>query len=273
MRDGGFWLRTRWTLLTWLCGAALLTPSQVRAEDVARVDLIGSWFVLIHYRDSATANPDSDRWEDRVWTFEMKGSRLHWTDHPIVVFDDGSGRFEARGGNRRARVLAAWQPNEAQRQEIQAGLRVNSRGTKTKSLRGSFESGWESVGTLRAQSASVVGYHETWRIANLTTLPVFTRDDVLGSGPSDSASARIEGLEGRTQYTTREVLEGGNLLRGDYARDQNRTGTFQLIRSGSARGLDTGGLTPNQKAAERARRQLLEDVNRPRREDEPEPQE
>ena len=147
MRDGGFWLRTRWTLLTWLCGAALLTPPQVRAEDVARVDLIGSWFVLIHYRDSATANPDSDRWKDRVWTFEMKGSRLHWTDHPIVVFGDTSGRFEARGGNRRARVLAAWQPNEAQRQEIQAGLRVNSRGAKTKSLRGSFESGWESVGT------------------------------------------------------------------------------------------------------------------------------
>ena len=55
--------------------ALALAPSPAAAA----VDLIGTWFVLIHYRDSMTANPDSDRWEDKVWKIEQKGSRLQWT--------------------------------------------------------------------------------------------------------------------------------------------------------------------------------------------------
>ena len=250
-----------WALLVPMLACATAGASEEAQVD-RQVDLIGSWFVLIHYRDSATANPDVDRWEDKVWTFETKGSRFHWTEHPIVVFADTSGRFEARRGTRRARVLAAWEPNEAQRLEIEAGLQVNSRGAKSKSLRGSLESGFVSAGVMRAQSASVIGYHETWRIGNPGTLPVFTRDDVLGSGPPGQATGRIQGLDGRTQYVTREVLDGGNTLRGDFTRDTNRKGTFQITRSGASRALTSDGRTPNQKAADRAREQLLEDSNR-----------
>ncbi len=30
---------------------------------------------------------ERERWEDRVWVFEKAGSRIKWTDFPIVVFD------------------------------------------------------------------------------------------------------------------------------------------------------------------------------------------
>ncbi len=55
--------------------ASFLFLLLVAAPASAEIDLIGSWFVLIHYRDSQTANPDSDRWEDKVWKIEKKGSR------------------------------------------------------------------------------------------------------------------------------------------------------------------------------------------------------
>ena len=58
-------------------GLAALSVSTLSASAArAELDLLGSWFVLIHYRDSQTANPDADRWADKVWKLEMKGSRL-----------------------------------------------------------------------------------------------------------------------------------------------------------------------------------------------------
>ena len=62
----------------------------------------------------------------------MKGSRLRWTEYPMVIFGDGTGRFESLGTNRASRVLQHWEPNKAQRAEIASGLQVNSRGSKSK---------------------------------------------------------------------------------------------------------------------------------------------
>ncbi len=188
---------------------------------------MGSWYVLIHYRDEATSNPEADRWEDRIWIFEKKGSRLSWTEYPIVIFSDQSGRFERTVSGVQGRVLAAWEPNEKQRRQIAKGLEAPSRGSKTKTLRGSERLGYKSVGGLRTQSVSVIGYHETWSIDGLPDAPVFARDDLMGSG-------RTANLEGRTQYTTTEVLEGGTLIRGSYQRDGTRHGVFRMMRTGAA---------------------------------------
>ena len=126
--------------------------------------LEGTWFVLVHYRDVQTANYESDRWLDRVWTFEMRGSRLHWVDYPIVFFESQAGRFESYKGNPRSRVLDKWEPNAQQQKEIDAGPRVNTRGSKSKSLRGSDTRGWKTTGRSRVSGANVVGYHEDWSI-------------------------------------------------------------------------------------------------------------
>ena len=184
-----------------LAVAFTLAVGSARAESEA-VDLIGSWHVLIHFTDDHTHDPTQMRWDDRIWVFEKAGSRLRWSEYPIVVFHDQTGRFESRGAVRAARVLHAWEPNEAQRAEIAKGIPVGQRGSKQKTLRKRGDD-WQSANRSTAASASIVSYVEHWSISDPTGKPTFRREDVLGS-------AETEGLEGVTQYTTTEVLDGGD---------------------------------------------------------------
>jgi len=201
------------------------------AAAFAGVDLAGTWHLLIHYRDTTTANPDTVRWEDRIWELAPKGSRLEWTEFPIVVFSDESGRFERRKGTGQyARVLHAWEPSPEQLQNLRAGLAVNDRGAQKKSLRRSGEA-WRSGARASPSSASVITYEEAWSIEDPEGLPVFTQVEVLGS---ESAAS----LEGRTELRTAEVREDGDLLVGSFDRDGTRIGTFQMRRAGSRKPLE-----------------------------------
>ncbi|MFQ5417693.1 MAG: hypothetical protein ACE5FL_11660 [Myxococcota bacterium] len=227
--------------------AALATVAAAAAPATEpAVDLIGSWHVLVHYTDDHTQDPTQLRWDDRVWVFERSGSRLRWIEYPIVIFQDDTGRFEPRGGMRAARVLHAWEPNAGQRAQIEAGLEVNNRGQKSKTLRAHGEHGWRSANRPTASSASVVSYVENWSIEGLDDKPVFRREDVLGSGLMDS-------LDGVTQYTTTEVAPGGDELRGAFQRDASRRGTFRLTRAGTSKSLEGGSPSVGQ----RFRKQFL----------------
>jgi murein DD-endopeptidase MepM/ murein hydrolase activator NlpD len=204
-------------LLVCLVGAV----SPAIAEEV---DLVGTWYVLMHYKDEGSPNPDAERWDERVWVFEKKGSRMRWSVYPIVVFEDETGRFE-RTSVQYSRVLHYWEPDAGQLADIADGLQVHSRGAKQKVLRGSDLDGWSSSRSRGAASASVITYSELWEIEGLPTRPVFSRSDVMGGGRTDT-------LEGLTRWTTTEVREGGELLVGTYERDGRRHGTFRMMRSG-----------------------------------------
>jgi len=201
----------------------LLASAPVRG-DGPTVDLVGTWHVLVHYTDDHTANPEQMRWDDRIWVFERKGERLRWTEYPIVVFADASGRFERRGGQY-ARVLHGWEPSPGQLEEIREGVEVNPRGKRSKTLRGSADEGWSSRSRPTSASASVITYVQNWSVENPDALPLFVQEDVLGS-------ARTESLEGRTEYRTTELRSGGDLLVGRFERDGVRHGTFRMLRSG-----------------------------------------
>ncbi len=203
----------------------IVAIAAVASAEANEFELLGAWHVTTHYRDSASENPEVERWDDRVWRFERRGSRLQWTEFPIVVFRDRRGRFEPGGGERTMRVLQAWEPNEAQAKEIVRGVLVNPRGARSKGLRGNPAEGYASLGGLRAESASVIGYSESWRIGRLLAKPVFTRDDILGS-------AHTENIRGRTQYVTESVQSDGNELRGTFVRDGTRRGGFVMRRAG-----------------------------------------
>jgi len=205
-----------------LVAAALLLAAPARAGDL---DLLGTWHVLVHYKDSQTNNPDFERWEDRIWALQMEGSRLRWSQYPIVVFRDDSGRFE-RTGRQYARIVHYWEPNAAQLADIRSGLEINPRGSKSKALRGSDAEGWASGAPIQAFSASTLTYTETWRIEDPRGLPVFTIEESLGG-------ARAESLEGLTEYRTAAVEPGGDSLRGTYNRDGARVGTFRMMRAGA----------------------------------------
>jgi hypothetical protein len=182
------------------------------------------------------------RWDDKVWIFERSGSRLRWTEYPIVVFEDQTGRFD-RSQGRLARVLDGWEPNRAQLAQIEAGLEVNDRGSKSKTLRKHGDDGWRSATRATAAAASIVTYVENWSIEGAAGMPVFRREDVLGSGIA-------ENLEGVTEYATAKVASGGDVLRGTFERDGTRHGTFRLLRAGAARGVEGSGKSEGQRVYE-----------------------
>ncbi len=204
------------------------------ALSAEEVDLIGTWHVLVHFRDDHTHDPEAVRWDDRLWVFKRSGSGLRWLEYPIVVFGDKSGRFEHLGTSGAARVVHGWEPNPGQLKNIRAGLEFNTRGSKSKSLRGSEENGWSSQRRSHAASASVITYSETWTIDGMPNLPVFRRTDIMGS-------MRGENVEGATQYTTMEVEPGGHVLRGSFERDGSRHGTFQMMRAGGIQVVQGSG--------------------------------
>jgi hypothetical protein len=200
------------------------------ASARAEVDLSGTWHVLVHYKDEMSANPDEPRWDDRLWSFELTGSRLRWMEWPIVVFSNETGRFERRGTGQYARILHYWEPNQSQLDNIRDGLAVNDRGSKSKTLRKEGD-GWRSTGGARARSAMTITYQENWIVENASELPVFIREEMLGA-------ASTESLEGRTEYRTQEIREGGDVLAGSYERDGTRHGSFRMTRAGARKQLE-----------------------------------
>jgi hypothetical protein len=215
--------------------ACLLAALPAPALALGAADLVGAWHVLVHYTDAGTENPDAKRWEDRIWVFEKAGEQLRWTDYPIVVFDDDTGRFENLGGNRASRVLDFWEPNVAQQLQIREGLAINSRGSRSKTLSGSDEKGWTSARRGGGyKSSRFITYEETWTLDGLPDKPRFERQDSMGAGGG-------EDFEGRTLYETTRIEAGGDVLRGSFDRDGQRKGTFRLARTGAVKSVDEGG--------------------------------
>jgi len=239
---------TRPRLPAFACGlsialAAIAGPGPAPALAELPLDLEGTWFVLIHYRDPASANPDAWRWRDRVWNFARKGTRLQWTEYPLVIFADTTGRFEKIAGNPRSRVLAAWEPNASQAKTLADGPRVNDRGAKTKTLRGSDAGGWHSTRRMAQVSASVMGYHEQLSVTGLEGLPVLERRDIVGNALTNAG-------EGFIRYEVSEIRDDGATLAGTYERDGRHRGRFRAWRTPPVRSLLKKGRTPNQRAAE-----------------------
>jgi hypothetical protein len=218
--------------LALIAGLALLGPVDGRAgaPDAIQVPeaLLGAWHVLVHYEDAGSSGVDADRWDDRAWVFEREGDRLRWTEYPIVVFDDATGRFENEGAHRGTRVPHPWKPDPAQLADIREGLTVNERGGASVTLRLSEES-WVSAPGRASPSASTIRYEELWSIEPATAGPIFKREDAL-------RSERAEDLSGVTIYTTREVADGGRLLRGRFERDGARRGVFTMTRTAGVHG-------------------------------------
>ena len=202
--------------------------------EVPRLELAGVWHVLVHYSDERARDAQQLSWEDRIWIFERRDGRLRWTEYPIVVFEDASGRFEHLGTHRARRVEGAWQPSPKQFAQIREGLEVNTRGRRTKLLDAVEGDGWRSGAHATPGSTSVVTYTENWSVERTTTLPVFRLQATLGS-------ARTESLEGVTLYTSTAVDSSGDLVRGTFERDGTRHGSFRMLRAGPVAGVGNSG--------------------------------
>jgi hypothetical protein len=209
------------------------------AGEASQLELAGAWHILVHYREAVRESVSNEvghasesdasgtpveQWEDRIWRFEIEGSRLRWTDYPIAIFATTTGRFQEIAG-RTALTQQFWRPNPQQLEEIASGLATRGNQARTKTLRKSRDASYRSGGGMRTQSTSVVGYQEDWTIAALDDLPVFTQSASMTSGRSDR-------LEGDTEYRVSEIRDGGSLVIGHFRRDDRRRGTFEMRRTG-----------------------------------------
>lgn len=212
--------RLAWLLAPLLCCAATAAPA---------LDLVGSWHVLVHYRDDRAADPQAVSWEDRLWVFAREGDRLRWTDYPIVLFPDESSRFRELGTPRARRVEGAWEPGPKEEAAIRAGLAVNPRGSRSKALRAGADGRLESSSSAAGGSSSVLTYQERWSVSGLPDAPVFAMEDTLGG-----SSVRVTSMQGRTEWAA-ESAPSADVLRGRYERDGRLHGTFTMRRAGAAR--------------------------------------
>jgi hypothetical protein len=183
--------------------------------------------VLVHYRDQR-AQPEIPQWEDRLFVFEREGEGLRFRDYPVVRFDDAAGRFERLGGES-ARVLAFWEPSDAQRAEIERGLEVDPRGASSKLLVPS-PGGFTSRRAREPDGLRFVGFETVVDVELGGEAPSVVVTDVLGG-----ASAAVESRRGTTEYAGERVAPGGRSVEGRYARDGQRVGRFRMVRAGPPR--------------------------------------
>lgn len=230
--------------------AMLLSPSAALAQPAAGpIDLAGTWHVLIHYTDDNSSRPEKLRWDDRVWVFSASSRGLQWTEYPIVVFRDSTGRFTNLGTNLARRVAEAWVPNEKQASQIRTGLEINTRGTTEKKLRqttaGSGGWGWQTRNrSSGGRGLNVMSYQKTWIIEGSADAPIFRQEDGLSSNDSGAMDG------GLTQYATTQIARHGNEIHGTFERDGTRHGTFVMTRAGEVRGVKGSGKSQNERFRE-----------------------
>jgi hypothetical protein len=198
------------------------------AHAALAVELEGTWYLLVHYRDASSSDPSALRWEDRVWHFQREGERLLWTDYELVGFVDTRGRFE-----RNRRVVGPWEPSRSQRREIERGLFANPRGARVLVLEQTEEGGWRTHADSDAlrRSRAVMSFGLAGAIAGARDLPTFSIDEMLRHPGSITSLSR-------TVMTTKSASSSGDRLTGSYTRGGTRTGTFRMVPTSLRRRLD-----------------------------------
>lgn len=206
-----------------LAGCFVLVGSSAVAHTETNA-MLGTWYVVVNYDDAqAVGSDDRKRWEDKVWVFELRGTRLVWTEYSELSFKTDVGRYQTLAGGREIKSSGSWNPNKAQRAEIERGLAANPQWVRTKTLRGDVVTGYRSSGRQNRESASVIGFSQTWEIVDPGGKPAFRRRDSMSGGRSTA-------LEGETLYTT--TSRKGEVLSGEFTRDDAHNGIFVMRRAG-----------------------------------------
>ena len=191
--------------------------------EARREILLGDWYVLIHFEDRPQGATGAPQWEDQVWRVKASKKNLRWTIFPHVEMKRTRGRYQERSDGLVALSPGTWSPDAQQWEEIRSGLKTDPYSSRSKTLRPSGPDGWHSSGRLRSASASMVGYHELWKIVFDGDLPLFSRVDSMGS-------ARTDVLDGQTRFTTEAWDSDKGELVGRYQRGETLQGRFRMVR-------------------------------------------
>ena len=89
------------TACAWLAARSL-----AQAEDLAKLDLTGEWYVLLHYKDANSEDKSITKFKDFAWSIRQSPAKLEIDEYPYVLFDEGT--EEIRRADMRGHK--PWQP-------------------------------------------------------------------------------------------------------------------------------------------------------------------
>jgi hypothetical protein len=191
--------------------------------DLTKVDLNGSWYVLIHYKDSQSEDKSITKFKDFVWTIEQTANTLTWEQYPYVIFSEDAEvvRRQAMRGH------TAWEPDEAQWAQLKLAVDVSSRALTRKRMTGSVEKGWKSLAPLGSGGLNTMSFTRNWDVG-------FKPDKIsIVIVDSLSGATGLGGIEESTTFEVTQRVSPGE-LRGTYEEGTKR-GTFRMVRSAERR--------------------------------------
>ncbi len=210
--------------LCFLTAPAALAEEQVTpAEDLARLDLSGAWYVLIHYKDERSEDPSITKFRDFAWSIEQTANSLSVEYYPVVLFDEET-EIERRHA---MRGHQPWQPSQANLAALARSLDVSSRAMTSKRMTGSVAEGFRSRAPVASGGLNIVSFTKSWDVRfEPEAIQIVVTDSL-------SATAGLEGSEDSTVYRITERF-GPNELRGTYE-EASRRGSIRMIRAGQRR--------------------------------------
>ncbi len=210
-----------------LCGllvAALATTASAADEtDFTQLDLSGSWYVLIHYKDSRSEDKSLEKFKDFAWVIEQSDGKMKVEEYPYVVFDEGSEelrRFAMRSHK-------TWEPEGGVLANLRRNVDVSSRAMRKKKLEGSVAEGYKSRAPV-SSGALTMNFSRSWTV---DFSPAKVRLQIVDSlsGGSDMLGEMEEAIV----YELTGSTEDGDLI-GTYA-EGTKAGTVRLFRANERR--------------------------------------
>jgi hypothetical protein len=197
-----------------------------RAEDVAKLDLSGEWYVLLHYKDAKSEDKSITKFKDFAWSIRQSPTGLEIDEYPYVLFDEGTEeiRVAAMRGHK------AWQPEGLVLDALLQHVDVSTRAMRSKVLVGSVESGMKSDAPSETGGGGTMSFVRNWDVTWAPAVVTVRIVDSLSGG-----SAMLGGMEEASVFEIKERPSAGE-LRGTWSEGE-KAGSLRMIRSKERRVL------------------------------------
>jgi len=206
--------------------ALLAAPRLALAEDLAKLDLSGEWYMLIHYKDAKSEDKSLTKFKDFAWSIRQSPTKLEIDEYPYVLFDEGT--EEIRRADMRGHK--PWQPEGLVLDQLLLHVDVSTRAMRSKTLEGSTEAGMKSETTADASGAGTMSFVRNW---DVTWSPALVRVSIVDS--LSGGSAMLGGMEEASIFEIKEQPSPGE-LRGTWS-EGDKSGSLRMIRAKERRVL------------------------------------
>jgi hypothetical protein len=190
-----------------------------RAEDLAKLDLTGEWYVLIHYKDASSEDKSLTNFKDFAWSIQQEPGKLSVEEFPYVLFDEGT--EEVRRAAMRGHT--PWQPEGVVLDHLREHVDVSSRAARKKELSGDFAAGMKSDAAGGPKTGNM-NFTRNWQV---TWAPAQVRVQIVDS--LGGGGAMLGDMEEASVYLI-TARPSPDELTGTWS-EGDKSGSLRLIRA------------------------------------------